>query len=122
MVNKSKERYVYFILKNNNPVYVKEKEILDVLKNYSYFEINSDNQNSFVNSIEEFIEKNNDNKLFIVIDADNIDNDTQEKLSYMVKDRTYQTLTLPENTKIIVTGDKDKMNKKMLGLLVLVDD
>ena len=48
--------------------------------------------------------------------------DNQKMLSYMVKDKTYQTLALPDSCKIIVTGNKDGMDKELFSLLVAIDD
>lgn len=39
----------------------------------------------------------------------------------MIKDKSYQALSLSDNCKIIVTGDKNNMNKELLGLLVVID-
>ena len=47
--------------------------------------------------------------------------DNQKILSYMVKDKSYQTVSLPDNCKIIVTGNRDSMDKELFGLLVAVD-
>lgn len=119
---KNKERYLYFIFEKNNPVYLKETAILDIVKSYPYFEINNNNQLSFIESLQRFInENNNAQKTFIIIDTDNINLNNQKKLSYMVKDKSYQALSLPDCCKIIVIGDKDKMDKELFGLLVAVD-
>ena len=122
MENRNKERYLYFIFENNNPVYLKENAILDIVKNYPYFEINGNNQLSFVGSLQNFINKNNNaQKTFIIINTDNIDINNQKVLSAMVKDNSYQTLSLPDSCKIIVIGDKNNMDKELFGLLVVVD-
>jgi hypothetical protein len=122
MENRNKERYLYFIVENNNPIYLKENAVLDIVKNYPYFEINSNNQISFIESLQKFVNDNNSvQKKFIIINTDNINMDNQKMLSYMVKDKSYQTLSLPDNFKIIVTGNKDNMNKELFGLLVAVD-
>lgn len=122
MENKNKERYLYFIFKNNNPIYLKENAILDIIKDYSYFEINDNNQSSFIESLKEFINnKNNTQKKFIIINTDKINMDNQKKLFYMVKDKSYQTISIPDDYKIIVVGNKDNMNKELFGLLVVAD-
>lgn len=122
MENRNKERYLYFIFENNNPVYLKETAILDIVKNYPYFEINRNNQISFIESLKKFINDNKHvQKKFIIINTDNINLDNQKKISYMVKDKSYQTLSLPDSCKIIVTGNKDAMNKELFGLLVVTD-
>lgn len=122
MENRNKERYIYFIFESNIPVYIKETAILDVVKDYPYFEINGDNQASFSEQLQSFI---NDNhmvqKMFIIINTNNINMDRQKILSYMVKDKSYQTVSLPDNCKIIVTGNQDSMDKELFGLLVVVD-
>lgn len=122
MENRNKERYLYFIFENNNPVYLKENAILDIVKSYPYFEINDNNQLSFIESLQNFInENNNAQKTFIIINTDNIDMNNQKVLSTMVKDKVYQTLSLPDSCKIIVIGDKNNMDKELFGLLVAVD-
>lgn len=122
MENKNKERYLHFIFESNTPVYLKENAILDIVKNYSYFEIDGNNQTSFSEQLQEFINNNyNIQKMFIVINTNNISMDNQKMLSYMVKDKSYQTISLPDNCKIIVTGNMDSMDKELFGLLVAVD-
>ncbi len=122
MENRNKERYIYFIFESDMPVYIKETAILDVVKDYPYFEINSDNQTSFSEQLQSFI---NDNymvqKMFIIINTNNINMNRQKILSYMVKDKSYQTVSLPDYCKIIVTGNQDNMDKELFGLLVVVD-
>ncbi len=122
MENRNKERYLHFIFESNTPVYLKENAILDIVKSYSYFEINGDNQSSFIESLQFFINDNNNaQKTFIIINTNNINMDNQKILSYMVKDKSYQTLSLPDSCKIIVIGNKDNMDKELFGLLVTVD-
>ncbi len=73
MENRNGERYLHFIFENNNPVYLKNNNILDIVKNYPYFEINANNQASFIETLNVFL---NDNymakKIFIIIDTNNI--------------------------------------------------
>jgi len=121
MENRSKERYFHFIFENNNPVYLKEKNILDIVKDNPYFEITGNNQMSFVESLQKFINNNITKKIFIIINTDNINIDNQKMISYMVKDKSYQTVSLPDRCKIIVTGNKDNINKELFGLLVAID-
>ena len=122
MENRNKERYLHFIFESNTSVYLKENAILDIVKNYPYFEINGDNQSSFIESLQFFINNNNNaQKTFIIINTNNINMDNQKILSYMVKDKSYQTLSLPDSCKIIVIGNKDNMDKELFGLLVAVD-
>ena len=122
MENRNKERYLHFIFESNTPVYLKENAILDIVKNYPYFEIDENNQVSFGVQLQEFINNNQTvKKSFIIINTNNISIDNQKMLSYMVKDKTYQTVSLPDNSKIIVTGNKDSMYKELFGLLVVVD-
>ena len=122
MENRNKERYLHFIFESNTPVYLKENAILDIVKSYPYFEINGDNQSSFIESLQFFINDNNNaQKTFIIINTNNINMDNQKILSYMVKDKSYQTLSLQDNCKIIVIGNKDNMDKELFGLLVTVD-
>lgn len=122
MENRNGERYLHFIFENNNPVYLKNNNILDIVKNYPYFEINANNQASFIETLNVFL---NDNymakKIFIIIDTNNIDLSNQRIISCMIKDKSYQALSLSDNCKIIVTGDKNNMNKELLGLLVVID-
>lgn len=122
MENRDGERYLHFIFENNNPVYLKNNNILDIVKNYPYFEINANNQASFIETLNVFL---NDNymakKIFIIIDTNNIDLSNQRIISCMIKDKSYQALSLSDNCKIIVTGDKNNMNKELLGLLVVID-
>lgn len=121
MENRSKERYFHFIFENNNPVYLKEKTILDIVKDNPYFEITDNNQMSFVESLQKFINNNIAKKIFIIINTNNINIDNQKMISYMVKDKSYQTVSLPDSCKIIVTGNKDNINKELFGLLVAID-
>ncbi len=122
MENRNKERYLYFIFESNTSVYLKEKAILDIVKNYPYFEIDGNNQASFSEQLQEFINNNQSvQKIFIIIDTDNIKKNNQKKLSCMVKDKSYQTVSLPDNCKFIVTGNKDNMDKELFGLLVAID-
>ena len=122
MENRNKERYLHFIFESNTPVYLKENAILDIVKSYPYFEINGDNQSSFIESLQFFINDNNNaQKTFIIINTNNINMNNKKILSYMVKDKSYQTLSLQDNCKIIVIGNKDNMDKELFGLLVTVD-
>ena len=122
MENRNKERYLHFIFECKTPVYLKENAILDIAKNYPYFEIDGNNQASFSEQLQEFINNNQTvQKTFIIINTNNINMDNQKILSYMVKDKSYQTVSLPDNCKIIVTGNKDSMDKELFGLLVAVD-
>ena len=122
MENRNKERYLHFIFESNTPVYLKENAILDIVKSYPYFEINGDNQSSFIESLQFFINDNNNaQKTFIIINTNNINMDNQKILFYMVKDKSYQTLSLPDSCKIIVIGNKDNMDKELFGLLVAID-
>lgn len=122
MENRNKDRYLHFIFENNNPVYLKEEIILDIIKDYPYFKITDNNQMSFSGTLQKFINNNNSaKKIFIIINADNINVDNQKIISYMVKDKSYQTVSLPDSCKIIVTGNKDSINKELFGLLVVID-
>ncbi len=122
MENRNNYRYLHFIIENTNPVYLKESAILNIVKNYPYFEINGNNQISFVESLQKFINDNHSvQKMFIIINTNNITMDNQKMLSYLVKDKSYQTVFLPDSCKIIVTGSKDYMNKELFGLLVAID-
>lgn len=122
MENRNKKRYLHFIFENNNPVYLKENALLDIINSYPYFEITCNNQMSFIESLQKFlIDNNNTQKIFLIINTDNINVDNQKMLSCMVKDKSYQTVSLPSNCKIIVIGNKDNMNKELFGLLVAVD-
>ena len=73
-------------------------------------------------SLQKFVNDNkNAQKKFIIINTDNINMSNQKMLSYMVKDKSYQAISLPESCKIIVIGNKDNMDKELFGLLVAVD-
>lgn len=123
MESKNEKRYIHFIVENNSPVYLKEKTILDIIKKYPNFEINSNNQLTFSDSLQAFINNYSDvQRMFIIINTTNIDVAIQKKLSYMIKDKSYQTISLPNNSKIVVTGNKDNIDKELLGLLVVIDD
>ncbi len=123
MESKNEKRYIHFIVENNSPVYLKEKAILDIIKKYPNFEINSNNRLTFSDSLQAFINNNSDvQRMFIIINTTNIDVAIQKKLSYMIKDKSYQTISLPNNSKIVVTGNKDNIDKELLGLLVVIDD
>lgn len=123
MESKNEKRYIHFIVENNSPVYLKEKAILDIIKKYPNFEINSNNQLTFSDSLQAFSNNNSDvQRMFIIINTTNIDVAIQKKLSYMIKDKSYQTISLPNNSKIVVTGNKDNIDKELLGLLVVIDD
>ena len=118
----NKERYLYYIFENKSPVYLKREGILEVIKDFPCFEINEGNQDSFIDALPVFLnDTNNAQKRFIIINTNNINIDNQKKLSYMIKDKEYQTLILPDNCKIIVTGNKDNLDKELYGLLVVVD-
>lgn len=122
METRNKERYLHFIFESNIPVYLKENAILDIVKNYPYFEISGNNQASFSEQLRDFINNNQSvKKTFIIINTNDISMDNQKMLSYMVKDKSYQTVSLTSNCKIIVTGNKDSMNKELFGLLVAID-
>ena len=122
MENRNTERYLHYLFEINNPVYLKEKAILDIVKKYPHFEINVNNQTSFVESLNEFLNNNYSvQKTFIIINTNNISLDIQRMLSYMIKDKSYQTLSLPDSCKIVVTGNKDNINKELFGLLVVID-
>lgn len=122
MENRSTERYLYFLFENNHPVYLKENAILNIVKKYSYFEINANNQASFIEDLKNFLSNHDGTKkVFILINTNNIDMNHQRILSCMIKDMSYQTLSLPDRCKIIVTGDKNYMNKELFGLLVAID-
>ena len=122
MENRNKERYLHFIFESNTSVYLKENAILDIVKNYPYFEIDGNNQASFSEQLQEFINNNQTvQKIFIIINTNNINMDNQKILSAMLKDKSYQTLSLPDSCKIIVIGNKDNMDKELFGLLVAVD-
>lgn len=122
MENRNKERYLFLIFESNTPVYLKEYAILDIVKNYPYFEINDNNQTSFGEQLQNFINNNYSvKKMFIIINTNNINVDDQKILSYMVKDKSYQTVSLPDSCKIIVTGNKYNINKELFDLLVAVD-
>lgn len=122
MENKYNDRYLFFFFESKNPVYLKDNSMLDIVKKHPYFEINSNNQSSFIKNLNIFL-KNNSNaeKNFIIINTDNIDLNNQNKICCMVKDKSYQTLYLLDNCKIIVTGNKDYINKELLSLLVMID-
>lgn len=116
------ERYLYFLLESNKPVYVKEPWVLDIVRKYPHFEINNQNQEMFVDDLSSFIRNNkNAKKVFIVIDTTEMTDDVQKRLSCLVKDNSYQAVNLTDNYKIVVTGKSNNINKELLGLLVLVD-
>lgn len=118
MENKITKGETYALFISDSPLYIEEHRLLNIVKNYPYFEINGNNQISFVESLKKFLNDNNHvQKTFIIINSDNINMDNQRKLSYMVKDKTYQNLYIPVSCKIIVIGNKEKMNKELLGLL-----
>ncbi len=122
MENRNEERYLYYIFKSNAPVYLKEKSILDTVKNYPYFEINGNNQNSFFEPLKDFIYKNiGDEKSYIILNVENISKKNQKALTSLVKDKSYQTLSLSESYKIIVVGNEDKIAKELFGLLVVAN-
>ena len=123
MESKNEKRYIHFIVENNSPVYLKEKAILDIIKKYPNFEINSNNRLTFSDSLQAFINNNSDvQRMFIIINTTNIDVAIQKKLSYMIKDKSYQTISLTNYSTIVVTGNEDNIDKELLGLLVVIDD
>ena len=122
MENNNADRYLHFLFETINPVYLKEKALLNVVRKYPSFEINGDNQTDFIDLLTNFVNENrNTKRMFIIINADDINISNQRILSYMVKDKTYQTLSLPRNTKIIVVGNKNNINKELFALLGIVD-
>jgi hypothetical protein len=122
MENNNADRYLHFLFETINPVYLKEKALLNVVRKYPSFEINGDNQTDFIDLLTNFVNENrNTKRMFIIINADDINISNQRILSYMVKDKAYQTLSLPRNTKIIVVGNKNNINKELFALLGIVD-
>ena len=108
------ERYLYFLLESNKPVYVKEPWVLDIVRNYPHFEINNQNQEMFVDDLSSFIRNNtNVKKVFIVIDTTEMTDDVQKRLSCLVKDNSYQAVNLTDNYKIVVTGKSNNINKEL---------
>ncbi len=121
MANRDSDRYLYFLFDGTNAVYLKEKAILKVVKKYPYFEIDTNNVTSFYDSLKDYINESHE-KYFIIINTDNMSVENQKTLSCFIKDKSYQALTLPENSKIVVTGDKNKIDNELFGLLIVVDD
>lgn len=122
MENNNVDRYLYFLFESMNPVYLKEKALLNIVKKYPSFEIDNNNQDDFIDSLTKFVNENRKTtRMFIIINADDINISNQRILSYMVKDHTYQTLSLPRNAKIIVVGNKNNINKELFALLVAAD-
>ena len=115
---KGKE-FIFFECKT--PVHLKDERDLEKLKNYPYFEINADNRcpsNALAfESLQEFILNNKSAQIvFIIINTNNITQENQKKLSYMVKDRTWLHFSFTDNCKVIVLGNTDEMNNQLLGL------
>ena len=122
MENKNAQRYLYFLFRSKSAVFLKETRILNAFNDYPKYEINSSNQNSFIDDVEEFINNNKDaNKSFIVVNIPNITIDNQKKICSMAKDRICLTTPLPDNCKIVVIGNIDEIDKELLGLLVEID-
>ena len=114
--------HYYSIFESDTAAYIETSTIIKQIKNFPYFEINNNNQMSFYEDLKTFVKHASDSKkFFIIININNISMDNQKRLSYMVKDKTYQTLSLPDNCKIIVTGNKDSIDKELFGLLVIID-
>lgn len=112
----------YIIFESKSPVYLKDESYLEKLKNYPYFEINADNScpsNELAYELlKEFILNNESAQIvFIIINTNNITQENQKKLSYMVKDGTWQNISFTDNCKVIVLGNTDEMNNQLLGLL-----
>ena len=113
----------YIIFESKSPVYLKDESYLEKLKNYPYFEINADNRcpsNKLAyESLEEFVLNNASAQIvFIIINTNNITQENQKKLSYLVKDGTWQNINFTDNCKVIVLGNREEMNNQLLGLLV----
>lgn len=121
MANRDSDRYVHFLFDNTNAVYLKEKEILKIVEKYPYFSIDANNVTSFYDSLKDYINESHE-KYFIIINTDNISTENQKVLASFIKDKSYQALELPETSKIIVTGNKNKIDNELLGLLIVVDD
>lgn len=122
MENKKIQQCLYFIFESKIPVYLKKSSILDAFVDLPRFEINGNNQMSFVETLQKFINDNHNSKeMFVIINTDNISADYQNRLSFLVKEKIYQTIFLPDNCKVIVTGNKEKISKEILGHLVEVD-
>lgn len=118
----SSEGYMFFFFESTSPLYLDKRSLLDIIKDFPNFEINNKNCEEFYDSLESFIDKyNNVKKTFLVIDTNDIDLSVQSRLVALVKARTYKTLDLPQNCKIIVIGNPNNMNKELFGLLVAVD-
>ncbi len=121
MKNKIVDGYMYAFFENNSPLYLGKNGLLDIVKSVPNFEINSTNCEEFYDSLELFINNNSDYiRTFLIINTDNIDLSIQNKLVGLVKDRTYKTLDLPNNCKVIVIGNPDNMNKELFGLLTVL--
>lgn len=116
------KRYTYFIFESDKPVYLKKENLLDIIKKFPYFEITYSNVTTFKEALKEFLNKTtNLEKKYILINTNNITEENQKQLYYLIKDKSYETLIIPDNIKIIVTGNKDNLNKELLSLLVVID-
>ena len=122
MENKKTKRYLYFLFEDEGPVYLKEKALLDVLEKYPCFEINGDNCSAFIDDLNLFLDGNYKSKRkFIIIDTEKISIEEQNRLCSIVKDKSYQATFLPDNCKVVVLGKREKMDKELLSLLVVID-
>ena len=115
------KRREYTIFESKFPVYLNDESYLEKLKNYPCFEINADNKSPSnelaYESLKEFILNNASTQIaFIIINTNNITQENQKKLSYMVKDRTWQHFSFTDNCKVIVLGNTDEMNNQLLSL------
>ena len=115
----------YIFFESKTPLYLKDERYLEKLKNYPYFEINADNRcpsnESAYESLKEFILNNANAQIaFIIINTNDITQENQKKLSYMVKDRTWQITSFTDNCKVIVLGNTDEMNNQLHCLLLYV--
>lgn len=94
---------------------------LNIIEQSPIFEINSNNYEDIYDSLEKFInEYSNSKRTFLIFNTNNIDLTVQDRFVSFVKNRTYKTLDLPDNCKIIVIGDLEKIKKELSGLLTVL--
>jgi hypothetical protein len=132
MIDKKVERYAHLLVKNNSSIYVEEPEIIEAIKGYPCFEISGNcsqeelegkyNPDYVLPSWYDYLEKNQKNsKVFLIINIINTSIENQKRFIGIIKDRSYQTLLIPDNCKIIVVGnEKTIIDKELRGLLVVI--
>ncbi len=127
------ERFLYHLVCNYKPVFVSQVNVFELLEKHCYFKIKGDIDNSSLEGTykDEFIYPEwyqyvnnncyNRRIVFLIIDMNNVSINEQKRFISLVKDRSYQSLTIPDNCKIVVISDnKDNVDKELFSNLLVI--